>query len=228
MKIKFGAMVVDGRGKLGGHVASKNRGGAYFRTKVTPSNPNTTAQAAARARITLLSQGFGNLGAAPIAAWNGAVGSWSTTDIFGDIKNPSGINLFTKLNSNLIEIGEPVINTPPAKAAVPETTIDTITADSATQTLDLNLVQAALGAGTKVIVRASAQTSAGVANFSGKMRNIEIVSAVTAPNTLDIIAAYTTKFGALIAGQKLNVELVPVNIITGQKGAVSSLSVVVQ
>jgi len=46
MKMKFGAIVVDGRGKIGGHVASKNRGGAYLRTKVTPSNPQTGYQAA--------------------------------------------------------------------------------------------------------------------------------------------------------------------------------------
>ena len=39
MKIKFGSEVVDGRGKIGGHVYSKNKGGAYKRTKVTPSNP---------------------------------------------------------------------------------------------------------------------------------------------------------------------------------------------
>jgi len=37
MKTLFGAIVVDGRGKLGGHVASKNRHGSYFRTKVSPS-----------------------------------------------------------------------------------------------------------------------------------------------------------------------------------------------
>ena len=58
MKIKWGAMVVDGSGKLGGHVASKNRGGSYFRTKVTPTNPNSTSQAAVRSRLTALSQAF--------------------------------------------------------------------------------------------------------------------------------------------------------------------------
>ena len=48
MKIKWGALVVDGRGKLGGHVAAQNRGGSYLRTKVTPSNPQTTFQTGVR------------------------------------------------------------------------------------------------------------------------------------------------------------------------------------
>ena len=34
-KIKFGAMMVDASGKLGGQVFAKNRGGAYIRTKTS-------------------------------------------------------------------------------------------------------------------------------------------------------------------------------------------------
>lgn len=52
----FGA--VDGRGKIGGHVASKNRSGAYARIKVTPVNPQTTFQQVARNLLTSLSQGW--------------------------------------------------------------------------------------------------------------------------------------------------------------------------
>lgn len=43
-KIKFGMMMTDARGKLGGQVFSKNRSGSYVRTKVTPVNPQTTTQ----------------------------------------------------------------------------------------------------------------------------------------------------------------------------------------
>ena len=39
--MKFGALVVDGRNKIGGQVASKNRAGAYLRNKVTPSKKRT-------------------------------------------------------------------------------------------------------------------------------------------------------------------------------------------
>jgi len=49
MKTLFGAIVVDGRGKLGGHVASKNRHGSYFRTKVSPSQPASQYSANVRA-----------------------------------------------------------------------------------------------------------------------------------------------------------------------------------
>lgn len=55
MKIKYGAGIVDGSGKLNGWVASKNRGGSYMRTKVTPLNPSTSAQQNARGILGSLS-----------------------------------------------------------------------------------------------------------------------------------------------------------------------------
>ena len=94
MKIKYGAIIVDGSGKIGGHVASKNRSGSYLRTKTTPSNPNTTAQAQARSVLASLSTGWGVLTDDQRKSWNDAVGDYAKTDIFVDFKNPSGINLY--------------------------------------------------------------------------------------------------------------------------------------
>ena len=47
--IKFGMMMTDARGKLGGHVLSKNRGGNYVRTNNVPSNPQSNFQTGVRA-----------------------------------------------------------------------------------------------------------------------------------------------------------------------------------
>ena len=111
--MKFGAIVTDGRGKIGGHVASKNRGGAYLRTKVTPVNGQTTAQTSIRNRFTNLSQGWRGLTADERNAWNAAVADYARTDIFGDLHQPTGFNLYQRLNNNLVTIGEASISTPP-------------------------------------------------------------------------------------------------------------------
>ena len=65
-KIKMTAIVADMRNKLNGSVFSRNRGGAYIRTKVTPINPQTAAQVQARSLLTSLSQGFRSLSQAQI------------------------------------------------------------------------------------------------------------------------------------------------------------------
>lgn len=118
MKIKFGMMVTDGRGKLGGQVASKNRSGSYIRTKVTPVNPNTSFQSAVRQRLGSLSAEWGNLTESQRLAWNESAnsGEWNKTDIFGDARRPTGKNLFTGINVISLETSETLLVDVPKKA----------------------------------------------------------------------------------------------------------------
>ena len=87
-RIKFGMMMTDARGKLGGQVFSKNRSGAYVRTKVTPSNPRSMAQMSSRSILGSLSVMWNSLTLEKVSAWNAATADWQKTDIFGDLKKP--------------------------------------------------------------------------------------------------------------------------------------------
>ena len=75
-KIKFGMMMTDARGKLGGQVFSKNRSGAYVRTKVTPVNPRTAAQPLSRSILGTLSASWSGLTEVQRRSWNAAVDDW--------------------------------------------------------------------------------------------------------------------------------------------------------
>src|SRR3546814_20356183 len=72
-KVKFGALMTDARGKLGGHVFSKNRAGSYLRTKVTPVNPQTSYQTSVRALFGAISPQWSGLSQAVRDSFNGAV-----------------------------------------------------------------------------------------------------------------------------------------------------------
>lgn len=226
MKIKFGALVVDGRGKIGGHVASKNRGGAYLRTKVTPTNPQTSAQSLVRNRLTAFAQGWKSLTASQRAAWNSSVSDFSKTDIFGDIKNPSGINLYVKLNSNLDEVGVSAISLPPLPQAVEPVLSISATAAAGVAALSVVFTPTPVPADTAFVLRATKQVSAGKSFLKNEFRNIAILDAAeTSP--YDALAEYVAKFGTLVAGQKIGVSLIPVNKITGQKGQAVSTEIIV-
>ena len=226
MKIKFGALVVDGRGKIGGHVASKNRGGAYLRTKVSPINPQTTRQSAVRSQFTGYAQGFRGLSLANIAAWNAAVANFTKTDIFGDIKTPSGINLYVKLNMNLEQVGVAAISTPPLPGAVPAVDSVSVTADSAPQTLSIVYGPSPVPADTAFIMEATPGVSAGKSFVKSEFRQIGFLDAAdTTPE--NALAAYTAVFGALVGGQKVFVRLTPVNKLTGQRGLGLTASTIV-
>jgi len=95
-KIKFGFGVAEVRNKLGGSVFARNKGGNYVRTKVTPLNPQTSAQVGARSLLTSLAQSFRALSQNEITAWNNATTQWQTTDIFGDLVSPTGLALYVR------------------------------------------------------------------------------------------------------------------------------------
>lgn len=226
MKAKFGAIVVDGRGKIGGHVASKNRAGSYFRTKVTPVNPQTSSQAAVRNRLTSISQAWRGLTDSQRAAWNAAVSDFSKTDIFGDLRNPSGFNLYQRLNNNLLNIGQSVISTPPVPSEVDAFVSMSFTATAGTPSLSITF-SAAVSAGMSVKVFATAPQSAGVSFVKSEYRQIAVLtSADTSP--YDALTDYTDKFGSIgSAGQKIFIKMVQVNETTGQEGSAISNSAVI-
>ena len=200
MKLKFGAIVTDGRGKIGGHVASKNRSGAYLRTKVTPSNPNTVAQSQARGILASLSQGWGQLTDSQRQGWNDAVKEWGTTDIFGDIKKPSGINLFVKLNANLISVGLAQLSDVPSKREVPSVIIAGAGYKVSTGELlinfDSNLADGFIG-----LVRATPSLSAGVSFVKSQFRVIGFNGVIN--TDLALVGSYGQKFGLPSVGANI-------------------------
>ena len=214
MKAKFGSIVVDGRGKLGGHVYSKNRGGAYVRTKVSPINPQSSDQLAVRSSFTELSQGWRDLTDDQRAAWNAAVENFQRTDIFGDIKKPSGINLYVRLNQNIVLGGGAIIDTPPAPDVVPESVVFSAAPDSSPPTLSIVFAPTPVPADHAYVVEATPCFSPGVSFIKNKYRRIALIPAAGAtPN--NALAAYQAKFGNLVGGQKVGFRITAVNLLTG-------------
>lgn len=209
MKIKWGMMMTDGRGKLGGQVASKNRAGAYIRTKVTPSNPRTSFQSTVRQNLAILSKSWHMLPEKLRNSWNAAAdsGDWNRTDIFGDSRKPTGKNLFTSINLNSIRVTGNGIADVPQKAsfsAVSTTSLAAIFAEAA-EAVSLSLVLQAkedVILGTRFEIQATPPVSAGRSYFENDFRNISTSNQVTeGVNTIDLSAEWGDKFGSVSAGQ---------------------------
>jgi hypothetical protein len=217
MKIKFGAAIVDGRGKIGGHVASANRGGAYLKTKKTPVNRKTNLQTTVRSRISQLSKAWVGLTAAQRAAWNAAVGSWQRTNIFGDLRKPSGLNLYVRLNANILMAGGSTITTPPVPVAVNAITSASASVQDSNGAVALTFAPT-VPTGVAMVVRATSPQSAGKSYVKNQFRNIKSVAAAqTSPQALG--SDYAAVFGAPKGvGLVVWFELFYVNTTTGQTG----------
>lgn len=213
MLIEWGAMVVNGSGKLGGHVASRNKAGSYFRTKTTPLNPQTSSQLGVRASLSALAQQWKSLTAAEQLAWNTAVGSFATTQIFGSSKSISGISLFVRINQNIGLAGGTTILVPPAVITVASLTSLSLTAVGG-GAVTLTFAPTPVPANTAIQVRMTTNLSAGIAFVKNHYRTVEYLApAASSPAVLT--TAYTAKFGAPVTGSKIWVECKTVSKTTG-------------
>lgn len=220
MKIKWGMMMTDGRGKLGGQVASKNRSGAYVRTKVTPVNPQSTAQSGVRASFSAVSALWRGLTDENRASWNEAVNNWQRTDIFGDLKTPSGFNLFMRLCTPLQNAFGDVIIGLYAPTPVEMPALSDVTATYLTDTNEFSLVTNVandLDLDQYVYnVYATAPQSAGKSYVKNAFRQIGWVEA-DAPSR-DILGLYEAKFGTLPADSNVQIRVQALSRATGQLG----------
>ena len=210
MKIKWGALVVDGRGKIGGQIASKNGAGAYMKNKVTPSNPQTTRQSIVRALFAVISAGWSALTLAQIAGWNEAVSDWTSTNIFGDLKKPTGKALFQRLNNQAQAVGLPAVTAVPVKLALPNAPISAVPIGIGAATIAATGMDTS--ASTQIAIWATAPVSNGTKNVKSKLRQIYAVAGDSYSAT-DAFTAYEAKFGAISLAQ---------NIFIGVKYVVAS------
>ena len=214
-KIKWGAIVVDGRGKLGGHVFTKTRSGATMRTKVTPVNPQSPAQAAARSRLGSQSQAWRGLTEEERIAWNDLAARTSKTNIFGDQYFPTGKNLFTGLNSNLMLISETPISAAPALQEMPVITSMSPVVNTEIGEIALGITTEGEALDSALVIEATAQQSVGRFNFDGSYR---VIMPIGQPDDADVVyMAYVAKFGAPAVGSKIGFRAYYVNQSTGQQ-----------
>jgi len=220
MKIKWGALVTDGRGKLGGHVASKNAAGAFLRTKVTPTNPQTTRQSTVRALFASISQAWAALTQAQRNAWNEAVAEWQQTNVFGDLKNPTGKALFQRLNNQAQVAGFAAVTDVPVKEELPDAIVSSATIAIGAATITLADVDT--DADTKVVLWGTAPLSAGTSGPGSKMRQLYAANGDVF-SAADAYTAYVNKFGAPVVADNIFLGVKYV-LDTGQASPLQTLN----
>lgn len=117
--IKMGALAQDVRGSLNGSTFSRNRGGAYVRSKVSPVQPVSAYSAAARSAFKAGSQLWATgLTQVQRAGWVAFAAVHPFVNVFGDSITLSGIAMFNAVNQRLQLCGEAVLLDAPSSFVV--------------------------------------------------------------------------------------------------------------
>lgn len=112
-KIKLSALVSDMKGKAQGSVFARNKGGLYFRNNPSGGGKKTAKWAKARSAFSSLASQWRKLSYQQTTAWNEAVQDFPSTDAFGEVRIPSGYELFMRLNQPLFNLDRGIMLTPP-------------------------------------------------------------------------------------------------------------------
>jgi len=213
-------------GSSGGTTFSHNRGGSYARRRVIPVNPNTPAQASVRTAFTNFSQAWRALTQSQRDSWTGSTGSFTKHNRLGKVIHLSGINLYKSLNQNLFDIGITNIDTAPLPVGAPNVNSLSFVADSVGLTMVTTFAPTPTSTYVKTMVFASPQVSPGINFLKNRMVKIQVLAAATATGA-DVITAYTARFGALTAGQKIQLGFVAVNRSTGERSTMITAQAIV-
>lgn len=191
-------------GSIGNQTNSRNRSGQYKRQRAIPVQPRTVAQVAARSRLTSQSAAWRGLTDAERASWNAFAQSFTITNSLGQTINLTGAQCFIKVNTVNLLLGTATVSDPPALPTFVAVLVTGLTATAGTPLLEAAGTSPA--SGTSYMFFASPQVSAGV-TFNGNYRYLANFTAATSGNFV-LTTAYTTKFGALIAGKRIFVKVV--------------------
>lgn len=189
-------------GSEAGTTYSRNKGGAYIRSRAIPTNPQTAAQTIVRNRLGTLAAAWRGLTQAERDAWNTAVANFPTVNVFGDVRELTGLQLYVGINVNRLNIGLGSLAVPPAPVGADGLDSLALTSTVAGPTFDVAYTPDPVPADHELVVQATVSLSAGISNANNKFRQIATVAAAAASPFLGG-ADYDAKFGAPVAGMKV-------------------------
>lgn len=191
-------------GSFAGTTSSRNRFGQYVRSRSTPVNPNSGAQAAVRARLGSNAIAWRALTDDQRAGWESLGQLISRTDSLGQAYTLNGFSAYCLVNNNKLAVGDAVVAAAPAITAPLNVVTCTLTLTSAS--FSVAYTATPLAANTRLQIFASPQRSTG-RSFEADYRLIASTAAAAA-SPHNLLAAYTARFGAPVTGNRIFLSLI--------------------
>jgi hypothetical protein len=119
-QIKFGTVVTDMKGKANGSVFSSNRQGAYMRTNKSGGGKKSQSWENSKSRLAFLSTQWKALTLEQREQWNAIAPSYPALNKFNEPYNPSGYQVFMRLNGTLYAQGLPLLTVPNPPRSTPD------------------------------------------------------------------------------------------------------------
>lgn len=216
--IKFGAVIVDSRGSVGGTTFKNTRAGLVMQRKATPIRTLNHLTSINRSRLAELSKNwFKDLDVSQRDDWRALAAANPLPNTWGDEFPLSGIAFFIRTNLTLQTVGEAKIFDAPANQDV--TALATLTLSvTAPNNAEIAFTATPTPADHVLLVNATLKLSPGVNNFTDKFFFLDHGGAgETSP--FDLASAWADHVGDFKAGALYAVQATLVNTVNGARSA---------
>jgi hypothetical protein len=200
-----GIAVGEISGKVGNVVFTRGRYGPVIRTRAIPTLVQNDYTAAARGRLSYLSQQYGDLTDAQKEAWRTWAAVNQVINRLGQAVTLQPSAAYIQLNARVLQAGGTIINVPPVENAPAAIEGLSLTVETVPDLANVEWTSGALGANERLAVWAAVLDNPGRKYYRNLLKLIYI-SAAAAATPLDVNAALTERFGTIIDGQKVVVE----------------------
>ena len=208
--IKLGAFVTEVSGKIGGTVFSKNKGGAYAKNRVVPSNPQTTFQANVRAFFAQIAKKWKTLTQAQRDSWSAAALTVTKINRLGDTIKLSGSQLYQERSLNLYNARLQFIDSP----VVGVINLNNFLSIFSKSVAALSVNTALQPVGVTMVWYATPSVSPGIKNIGNLYRRIGKTTSLDL-SPVDLTTFYNDKFGPAVVGQRVGIRCVVIENASG-------------
>lgn len=215
-KIKFGSIITDSRGHVGGHTLKWTRNGNVAQTKQSPTRHLTTKNSAAHSAFgTLSKRWWSTLTPTQRDAWRALASANPRPNVWGDEFPLTGLALFIALNRTLQTAGYTALDTAPSDQTVTGLATLTLTA-TAPGTVSLAFTPTPAPTDHNLYIFARANFSPGIFNSDGRDVFL-LASAESVTSPLSLSSAWLAAFGNLHTGRQQLVRAAFINNINGAR-----------
>ena len=205
-KVKFGAVVSDTRGSIGGVTFSKARSGAVVRRSHKPTLKQTSMTQPVRSSLAnLAKRWFATLTQAQRNAWIALAAANPVVDVFGNTHVLTGQQFYVRVNQLRNQVPLAYIDDAPADQSVTALLTFSVVA-TAPATLTLTFTGTPLDGSHRLYIYASPSLSPGKVATKSDMKFIG-VSGLAQASTYAAGVQYTARFGNMVATKLISVMI---------------------
>lgn len=183
--------------------ASRNRNGQYYRNRSIPVNPNSLQQQIVRNRLSVTSAAWESLTDAQRAGWATLGALMPRVDSLGQSGTLTGFQAYVSVNTNNGAAGAAAVSDAPAFTSPPVLLTATVTLTHTA--FSIAYTTTPLAAGIQLFVYVSPPQKAG-RSFNKQYKLIGVTAAAAA-SPANMLTAYSSRFGAPVAGYREFIRL---------------------